>query len=210
MIELPSDLVHGLVVGRYIQTKADGTDEDRLPDAIPASGTVYFSPTSNTVVSLSGEPTTILKHTPEAVLDANGRLSDNGTPGIWLGVGVYTVTFKLTQGTVPPFKIEVKPENGINNPVDLPSYMPIPSGPTLKWVVNEKVYLDALKARDEAVAAASGVSGAIEDVVERYLEENPPAGGGLSFTVFSGRQDVRDAIASGQVSEGDIVGIENP
>src|SRR5690606_308286 len=171
MTELPSDISLGYVVGRYILMSSD----DSKP--LPASGTIYFSPVSALTFSDVAPPTSAIKHTFEASLDAEGYVSDDGQRGVWLAPGSYTVTFRFNEGTMPAFKIRVLSTHNASNPLDLVLAKPIESLPTEKWVVNEQVYRDTLKARDEAIEAAESAGNVGPEIIAvavgKWLEENP-------------------------------------
>jgi len=47
MADIPSNLSYGTVTGRFLLAYADSNDVGSNPDAVPAQGTVYFTPSPN-------------------------------------------------------------------------------------------------------------------------------------------------------------------
>ena len=140
MADIPSNLSYGTVTGRFLLAYADGNDSGSNPDAVPAKGTVYFTPSPNYIkdVTASPAPVTILPASVECALDADGYVVGYGTdqgvrliatddpqgnPVDW----TWQVEFRLTDAggnpvrTIPNFSFELPG----GTTVDLTSVMPV-------------------------------------------------------------------------------------
>jgi hypothetical protein len=83
----PSTLSYGTVVGQFLVSASDSADADTLPDAVPASGTVTFTPSAGVVLDYgtTPNPTAILRKPIVSTLDAQGYITGpDGTRGIKL------------------------------------------------------------------------------------------------------------------------------
>ncbi len=83
----PSTLSFGTAIGQFLVSASDGVDIDALPDAVPASGTVTFTPSAGVVLdySTTPNPSAILKDKITCTLDAEGYLvGPNGVRGVKL------------------------------------------------------------------------------------------------------------------------------
>ena len=141
MADLPAELAYGKVVARLILAVADTTDAGRLPNAQPAVGTVTFTPANVIVKTALPEPATVVKKPIVCGIDANGFLIDPELAlGVWLVVGVYDVSYRITDASVPSHSIEVLVGNDDSAPIDLTTAMP-PGGPILS--ASEYAELDA-------------------------------------------------------------------
>lgn len=126
---LPPEYEYGYVIGRVVQRVADtAVDEDRLPEAKGATGSVTFTPlTTRTVASNA-----IVLDGPTTVTLNNGYVHDGQDRGVHLVTGVYTVTFNVVGGSVPTITVELLPSHTEANPLNLKDampYVPDPSGP---------------------------------------------------------------------------------
>jgi len=156
MSDIPSNLSYGTVTGRFLLAYADSSDSGLNPDAVPAQGTLYFTPSPNYIkdASASPAPVTILPASIECALDADGYLVGYGTdqgvrllatddpqgnPVDW----TWKVNFRLTDASGTP--VRTIPDFSFALPggttVDLTSAMPVtdadgtfylvgPTGPT--------------------------------------------------------------------------------
>ena len=72
----PSTLSYGIVVGQFLVSASDSADADALPDAVPASGTVTFTPSAGVVLDYgtNPNPSAILRKPIVASLDPQGYL----------------------------------------------------------------------------------------------------------------------------------------
>lgn len=131
MTVLPPEIAYGKVEARLLQAVADAGDADRLPDAVPAVGTIRFAPKNQIIRVAGAEPTVVAKQPITCSIDAEGYLSDlQGGRGVWLVTGVYTVTYTLPSAFLPPHDIEVTAGHNDDTPLDLVAAMP-PGGPIL-------------------------------------------------------------------------------
>lgn len=156
MADIPSNLSYGTVTGRFLLAYADSADPSSNPDAVPAQGTIYFTPSPNYIkdVDATPAPVTILPASVECSLDSEGYVVGYGTdrgvrliatddpqgnPVDW----TWSAEFRLTDATgspvrtVPTFSFEL-PGGTV---VDLTTAMPVadssgtfyligPTGPT--------------------------------------------------------------------------------
>lgn len=87
MVETLYPLAYGRVTGRFLAAVGDSTDDtDVLPDAVPVSGTVTFTPSAAALLvpSATPDPATVLPVPVTCTLDDQGYLSRNGVRGVWL------------------------------------------------------------------------------------------------------------------------------
>lgn len=170
---LPDEVQYGFVYGKTLLAIGDtAEDEDRFPDGVAAKGVVRFTP-KVTILRTETDPATIIKQRIECRIHQGkddsvdpdpakvGLLVDTaGHVGtVALIVGQYTVSYQLEGGSaVPSFDIDVTAAHTSEAPLDLALAAPLVPSPSVKFVVNEQVYLDALAARDEAVAAAEAAA----------------------------------------------------
>lgn len=158
---MPDDVVFGKVVGRFLLAVGDSFDDDRLPDATPASGTITFSPVvPNFRVNIPG-PATIVKAPIRCSIDNSGRLLDtNQSVGVWLIAGQYRVTYALEGMTIDSHTIEVTTDHDDDSPLDLTNALP-PSGP----VITPTQYSELSGRIDALDIPVDSVNGMVGDVV---------------------------------------------
>jgi hypothetical protein len=127
-MSLPANVNYGTVTGTFITAVADGIDVDLLPDAVPCTGKVIFTPTASKLLNITAvPPVTIFPKAIEAVLDSNGAFSvvlvatndPDMNPTGWQ----YVVSFALSGITVPAFNINVL----MDMTIDLASASPVPA-----------------------------------------------------------------------------------
>lgn len=141
MADIPSNLSYGTVTGRYLLAYADSNDVGSNPDAVPAQGTIYFTPSPNYIkdVNATPAPVTILPASVECSLDANGYIigytgdqgvrllatdDADGNPIDW----TWSAEFRLTDATgnavrtIPSFSFELPG----GSTVDLTTAIPVP------------------------------------------------------------------------------------
>lgn len=140
MADIPSNLSYGTVTGRFLLAYADSNDVGSNPDAVPAQGTVYFTPSPNYIkdATASPAPVTILPASIECDLDSEGYVigytgdrgvrllatdDPQGNPVDW----TWSVNFRLTDATgtpvrtIPDFSFELP----AGTTVDLTSAIPV-------------------------------------------------------------------------------------
>src|SRR5690242_1167884 len=82
---LPSNVNYGLVTGCYILAIGDASDPDNLPDAVPATGTVTFTPSARLLLDPSATPPTTIAPQPIVCTLEDGILTDpDGNEGVYL------------------------------------------------------------------------------------------------------------------------------
>lgn len=168
---LPPEVRAGYVYNRVLRAIGDRPeDEDRFPDGIPAKGTVTFTPknsvkqvvSNDTGVTVTREPVVCTIHQGEAQYDdpdpdKAGLLIDEAGQdgGVWLVVGEWTVSYQFDDrySNVPNQDIVVTEDHTEDNPLDVALVAGLTPSPTIKFVVNEQVYVDTLAARDETLQA---------------------------------------------------------
>jgi hypothetical protein len=119
MANIPSNLSYATVNGRFIVGYQDSADGGSEPDAIPAAGTIIFSPSTSLIknVSASGGPVSIVPATVQATLDEEGYLCGYGsTRGIILVATddtdgnpydwTWRAEFRLTESDGTPIAVE--------------------------------------------------------------------------------------------------------
>ena len=121
-----SDAKHGYVVGRLIRRIGDTTlDPDLLVDASNVQGTVTFTPAQRQTKSTNY--TAFVFRDPITVqIDELGHIMNTTQTarGIWLTIGVWTVSFQLRGVTMLPFDIEVTEDYTEGSPLDLVTAAP--------------------------------------------------------------------------------------
>ena len=151
----PSDILFGFVTAKIVRAIADGSDDDRNPDFIPAEGIVTFKPMKSVNMTMNYPAIVIKESITCTISPETGELTDSqGLPGVWLVAGHYEVSFKLDAGTISPFTIVVSEEHTKKNPLDLANHLPLVSDPSVKFVVTEDIYNKTLEASQKAVSAA--------------------------------------------------------
>lgn len=177
-IALPSELEYGYVGVQIVLAVADtAADEDRLPDARPATGTITLTPVeSKRVYTEAGKPVLVGKHPITGTLDHKGRLrDDHGLVDIGVVAGVYNVTYNLAEISVNPHPILVTSDHTQQNPLNLADSVPFdpPATPG---------QFEILSARIDSIAATDGMK--IYDTGWRVLPlESGWANSGASATV---------------------------
>ena len=117
---LPTSLEYGYVDARIILAVADTDDEDRLPNAVPATGTITLTPLNDKTVETEEEPVIVGRHSISGTLDATGRLRDSqGQRGLWVITGLYSVSYNLTGVSVGGHSVLVTSDHTENNPLHL-------------------------------------------------------------------------------------------
>ena len=133
---LPTAYEYGRVIGRFLRAVGDGEDVDAVPEAVPATGTVTFTPivTSRILIDASAEPSPLITHEPiTCELDAYGHIARNGVRGVWLWTGEWTVSFNVSGMSRTPFPILVSTAHTDIAPLDLWEAAPYnpPAGATV-------------------------------------------------------------------------------
>lgn len=172
-VSLPPEVKYGFVADRILLAVGDTTDdEDRYPDAVPARGTVTFTPvqvvhrTEATPVTIIRSPIICTFHQGAAdttdpdpakaglLIDPAGHVGN-----VALATGHYEVSYKIDGGTVPGFTISVEEKHTSEEPLWLPYAAPITPSPAVKLVVNEQLYLDTQQVRDEMLELKDQILG---------------------------------------------------
>ena len=136
---LPVGYTFGRVVARFLRAVGDSGDVDTFPEAVPATGSVTFTPkvTTRIVVDSTSDPSPFITHEPiTSELDAYGHLARNGLRGLWLWTGVWTVSFNVQGFNRQPFDIEITTSHTDVSPFDLweaDPYIP-PPGTTVTTI----------------------------------------------------------------------------
>lgn len=168
MPSLPSEVSYGHVTGRVVTAVKDTpADVDTLPDAVPATGQIIFTPTSMLVSAISD--VIILPQKIVNVLDANGAfevdLVATDDPDL-IPVGwLYTVSFKIAEGQIPSFFMAVP--SGSNT--DLSDVIAAGTPPTPSQVDALTARVAALESRPRLyVQATAPTAPHIDDIWVTY------------------------------------------
>lgn len=116
---VPSNVGYGTVIGQFILAYGDGSDGTLEPDAVPASGSVIFTPSTRRIKDATATPNavTILPAQVECQLDADGYiLGYAGSQGVRLIATddtdlnptgwTWSVEFRLTDPAGDPVKVD--------------------------------------------------------------------------------------------------------
>ncbi|MDY0829146.1 pyocin knob domain-containing protein [Microbacterium sp. BG28] len=133
------DLPRGFVAGRFVQHDGE----------TPESGTVKLTPLTPTLIVNPDSPAESTTAVGPATLTIDGGVI-HPKPVI---ATRYKVTFSLAGTIRAGFEINVTTDHTAERPLDLTLAAPIEPLPTVKWVVNEQVYVDTLAARADALSA---------------------------------------------------------
>ena len=157
---LPTSLEYGYVDARIILAVADTDDEDRLPNAVPATGTITLTPLNDKTVETEEEPVIVGRHSISGTLDATGRLRDSqGQRGLWVITGLYSVSYKLTGVSVGGHRVLVTSDHTENNPLHLATAAQPTAGPITPTEYQQ------LSARIDALGSGGGGgAGAVSSV----------------------------------------------
>lgn len=228
---MPQRQAFGKVVGCIIRSVGDGEDADLYPDEIPAQGFVYFTPkeSETTILSQSGRVARAAHETIEAVIDpTTGELSSKKTesgnvllvPGVWLTLGEWKVTFRLTIGTIAPIETIVVIADHADHPLDLFTYQPyvppaesevttllVPSGhfdgAVLGYQAGALKWLPGVEAIQDAVARAEEVLNQVlnlVDVGQHLYSPNASVSGALDLTSFEKKAIIHRTL-TGNITE---------
>lgn len=109
---LPADVEYGQVKWSAVSAAADTADLDALPDAVPVTGTVTFTPSAKVLLAPAGSPPITVFATPmEYNLDSSGVLRDaegratitlvaTDSAGLTPTGWTYTASYRLNGGLV--------------------------------------------------------------------------------------------------------------
>lgn len=121
-----SEAKHGYVVGRLIRRVGDTTlDPDLFIDASNVQGTVTFTPAQRQTKS-SNYSAFVFRDPITVQLDELGHIMNTTQTarGIWLTIGIWTVSFQLRGVTMLPFDFEVTEDYTEGSPLDLVTVAP--------------------------------------------------------------------------------------
>jgi hypothetical protein len=198
MADIPSNLSYGTVTGRFLLAYADSSDVGPAPDAVPAQGTVYFTPSPNYIkdVSATPAPVTILPASIECALDSEGYIigytgdrgvrliatdDPQGNPVDW----TWSVNFRLTDATgtpvrtIPDFSFELPGDTT----VDLTSASPVPDA-------NGTYYLVGPAGPANSLAIGTVTTGAAGSSASAVITGTAPSQT-LSLTIPRGDQGIQ-------------------
>jgi hypothetical protein len=153
MADIPSNVSYGTVIGRFLLAYADTDDSGLAPDAEPAQGTIFFTPSAPILknINASPAPVTILPATVQAALNDNGYIkSFGGTSGIGIRLiatddednnpygWTWRADFRLTDQSgapvsIPSFNFELPADSTVDltiaSPVTLSDGITYATGP---------------------------------------------------------------------------------
>lgn len=158
----------GKVVGRFVLAFGDSrSDDDNLPDVSAAVGQIVFTPVTPRVRVATSPLTMALPQQVTTTLDSQGYIRDPaGATGVWLPEGVYNVSYLIEGAYIPEHQIQVNAaKHTASNPMDLVLQAPLPDDPSVVWVVNEQLLLDAQAAHAAAVSARDAAAAARDSSV---------------------------------------------
>lgn len=169
MANIPSNLSYGTVTGRFLLAYADSADIDdpAAPDAVPATGTVYFTPSPLYIkdTGASPVPVTILPATVSATLDSEGYLCGYGTTR-----GIVLMATDDTDGQPSGWTWEVeyrfKAPDGSRVNTIAPFSFSLPGGTTVDLTtVTPATSSNGTFYQAQGPAGADGVDGAAATIV---------------------------------------------
>ena len=203
----------GFVTAQIMLNVADDNDEDDLPNYVPASGTVKFSPKE--VLLVTDDPALFL--TRETVLcpidPDTGKMVNPGTPkteGVWLAAGIWTVSFSIGSRTsvqIPSFEVQITSSYTASNPLNLATVVPytppsdvtvivvkIPAGGNpgdvltwgdggFHWQSNDAQAVRAETAAELVASMSAGVASPARTVQWSGTVELPDSGGFIEATL---------------------------
>ena len=208
---LPSNLVYGHVVGRYLLAVGDSSDGDMLPDGVPAQGTVVFTPSVSRILDIAAlPPTTVLPQPVTCTFDqTTGDLRDPaGNLGVYLVAtdsdiypAEWTYKVKITiPGSSTPiiFDIEVP---GLEE-VDLTTVTPVPSSNGIFYpeatLAASQAQASAVSASTSATVASASASSASDSAV---LAENARADAEAAQAAAEAVPTTTDALIAGRIAD---------
>lgn len=207
-------LKYGLVVGNFGEVVGDrgASDPDRYPDQIGSQGKISFKPSAASITDIdpdTGRGTFVVPRTVEVTTDTAGRIVDaSGAEGIWLVAGIeYTVTttFVSFPGTV---KIVPTEANDLAHPLDLVLALPLVPAPSVKFVVNEQVSVDAKAAAASAAASAVRAEQAAESLEGGELVDSgartAAANAQSTATAAQNSADAKYTLPAGKIPDTDL------
>ncbi|GAA2577201.1 SGNH/GDSL hydrolase family protein [Microbacterium binotii] len=175
------DLPRGFVAGRFVQH--DGVT--------PESGTVKLTPLTPTLIVNPDSPFESTTAVGPATLDIDGGVI-RPKPVI---ATRYKVTFSLAGTIRAGFEIDVTTDHTDESPLDLTLAAPLEPLPTVKWVVNEQVYVDTLAASSRAEQASQAADAAASSASAYRGEAVAAASESAASATAAGESasDARDA-----------------
>lgn len=185
MATLPPGVTYGYAAGQFIFAEGDtSSDEDRLPDAVPAKGTVVFSPVDPRIEA--GPALHVGKKAVSTTLDPDGKIIDRaGAPGVWLVTGRYTATISLTGLSPMTASFEITDEHTLESPLYVPGQIGVSLPPGFKFVFTEQVWHDTTAARDATFVARDEILALLDD-----LEGGLPGDGEGAVSSVNGKVGV--------------------
>lgn len=168
----PENYTYGTVVGRFLYSTADGTDADRFPDLVPATGTVTFTPNTSYYKN-TAMPATFINTPIAGALDSQGYLVDSrGARGVYLMATdnpdispsdwTYKVTMTINGRQFTPFDITVTG----GDVIDLTTVMPASTSAGTVTLMTEEARIAAEAAAASAAAASSLALAAADEARE--------------------------------------------
>lgn len=119
-LRLPPAIEYGVVDCQIILAVADSDDEDRKPDARPATGTITLTPLDPRTLETDPKPLIVFRRPVTGTLDENGRLLDEDRKRkIYLPVGRYRVTYNISEVPINPHEVTVKAIHTEDDPLHL-------------------------------------------------------------------------------------------
>lgn len=216
---LPEGVAYGRISWRAVSAVADGDDADELPDAVPVTGKVTFTPSARVLLAASANPPVTVFATPVVYnLDSSGVLRDSSgrdtitlvatdSPGLnptgWTWQADYVLNNGAARGS---FSFEV-PAGQV---ADLTTVAPVGSsgGVTitrgLRGLSAYEVAVDNGFDGDEQAWLASlvGPPGGGAGSAQVFTQSSPSASWSITHTF--GRLPLVDLYVAGQQVEADV------
>lgn len=227
MTALPPDVQYGYVADRVLRSVMDTpADEDHLPDAVPASGTVTLTPVDDVFAAEDGRTTIIAtpyKYSISQSTGADKGLLVNPATGHTGPHAVVAGWYKVTYGvdgytkSYGPFRIAA--EHTLSNPFWIRANLPLTQTPTTKLVVTDAMLLEVRAIRDQLLGLEPGTGDPVtpaelEAAIAAYFLANPlptpEPGTAEPFVIFDTEAQALQALADGEIPENAIVGIPQP
>jgi len=161
MVDVPSQVQYGKVIGRFVSFVADSNDPGTVPDEVPLTGTVTITPNTPLMRFINTDPprTAVISILECRVINGDLYAPNSSTPGVWMMASEqpagqpdhvqFTARFNFNELSGLAQPVPVVFEVPVNGTIDLAMAMGVDPDPGTVVVVStegvaevEQIYQD--------------------------------------------------------------------